>query len=348
MNKPVNIVPPALIGTQVSPPFRRVFQIAVQGVRIRLGRALVTLAGVALGIAFLMSAITTQYIHRAVAQVRDLRQQVNLMDSVLKNRVGSIHDKQIAIVYCGTLSPVETAYLERLRAAHSGAWRTYVDAPMAGKASRPPGSDFSRGAVVVLLLGDAPHCSVSLVDLTHGMPTQLVLDSRTDRQCILGAGVRRELFFGRQFADQRTRQARRAAADTFRTRWIMVISLMVTVIGVTNALLMSVTERFREIGTLKCLGALSSFIRCLFLIESALIGMAGSIIGVLAGALLTMLVYACMYGFTLTFGAMPYGELLLAALGALCTGTFLSVLAAFYPAQFASRMVPAAALRNTI
>ena len=51
-------------------------------------------------------------------------------------------------------------------------------------------------------------------------------------------------------------------------------------------MLMSVTERFREIGTMKCLGALDGFIVKLFLIESLFQGMAGTVMGVLLGLVL--------------------------------------------------------------
>jgi putative ABC transport system permease protein len=99
---------------------------------------------------------------------------------------------------------------------------------------------------------------------------------------------------------------------------------------------------------MKCLGALSVFIRRLFLIESALLGLAGSMLGVLAGILLTLTIYGCTYGFGLVFGALAYGPLALAALGAVVAGTVLAMLAALYPARVASRMVPAAALRSTV
>jgi ABC-type lipoprotein release transport system permease subunit len=122
----------------------------------------------------------------------------------------------------------------------------------------------------------------------------------------------------------------------------------VTTIGVSNALLMSVTERFREIGTMKCLGALSRFIRTLFLIESSLIGFAGSVIGAILGALLPMVAYGFTYSFPQVFGSMPYGWLVLAAAASTIAGTVLSVVAALYPARFASRMVPASALRSTV
>ncbi|MBD3240450.1 MAG: FtsX-like permease family protein, partial [Chitinivibrionales bacterium] len=63
--------------------------------------------------------------------------------------------------------------------------------------------------------------------------------------------------------------------DRYRSMWIITISLLVTVIGISNAMLMSVTERFREIGTMKCLGALSAFVRFMFLIESGFMGVVG-------------------------------------------------------------------------
>ncbi len=65
------------------------------------------------------------------------------------------------------------------------------------------------------------------------------------------------------------------ASGTARTVWLVSLSLLVCLVGITNAMLMSVMERFREIGTMKCLGALDSFIMKLFLIESLVLGAAG-------------------------------------------------------------------------
>ncbi|PIP16567.1 MAG: hypothetical protein COX46_01465, partial [bacterium (Candidatus Ratteibacteria) CG23_combo_of_CG06-09_8_20_14_all_48_7] len=70
------------------------------------------------------------------------------------------------------------------------------------------------------------------------------------------------------------------ASDSLaRSIWLVSLSLLVCVVGITNSMLMSVNERSREIGTMKCLGALNRFIMEIFLIESALQGLIGSIAG---------------------------------------------------------------------
>ncbi len=57
-------------------------------------------------------------------------------------------------------------------------------------------------------------------------------------------------------------------ATSAKQRWIVILSLLVCIVGIINAQLMSVTERFREIGTMKCLGALDRFIVRLFVLEA--------------------------------------------------------------------------------
>jgi len=201
-----------------------------------------------------------------------------------------------------------------------------------------------------LILGNGERSEVPLSTLAAGMSQRVALDSVEGR---VYAGdeapnVRREPFFGKESDEQIQKARQQVRAERFRTIWIVVISLLVTVLGVANALLMSVTERFREIGTMKCLGALSAFIRTLFLIESSLIGLVGSLVGVVLGALLPLIAYSFVYRFGLVFGSMPYGTLFISAAGAVVVGTLLAVLAAIYPARFASRMVPASALRSTV
>jgi len=64
---------------------------------------------------------------------------------------------------------------------------------------------------------------------------------------------------------------------------IAAISLLVGGIGIMNIMLVSVTERTREIGIMKAIGAKNSDIMWIFLIESGLLGLVGGIVGALMG-----------------------------------------------------------------
>ena len=336
------------LGIQEKLPFARAMRISIQGIRIRVGRSLVTVSGVVLGIAFLMSNLTTQLILQAVESERELKQTVDLMQALVKSEIGLIEGKQLAVVVFGDISAAGNQLLSRVQAEGPGSIRAYG---LTGAAyqSHPLGQ-VGDGAVAMLVLGNAEAAGISLGDLTSGMSRKVVLDSVDHRRYgdAPDSPVRRELFFGDRV---RQRQKELKAAEKqalFRTVWIAAISMFVTVIGVSNALLMSVTERFREIGTMKCLGALSAFIRTLFLIESSLIGVVGSIAGVVAGTVLPLVVYGFLYGFQTVLVSLDYSLLGLAAMGSALAGTIFSILAAIYPARVASNMVPAAALRSTV
>ena len=336
------------VGTQKKLPFKRAMRISIQGIRIRLGRSLVTVSGVVLGIAFLMSNLTSQLILKAVQDERELKQTVDLMQALVKSEIGVIEGKQLAVAVFGELSPAAEKLLGRLRDGKPAAINTFgLEGDAYVKKSLDAVAD---GASAMLVLGDREDAGVSMTALTAGMSGKVVLDTVDARQYpgATDASIRRELFFGEQVRQRQMDLKAKEKQALFRTAWIALISVFVTVIGVSNALLMSVTERFREIGTMKCLGALSAFIRTLFLMESSLIGVAGSIIGVIVGALLPAIVYGFLYGFPTIMVSLNYGLLGLAAIGSAVAGTILSILAAIYPARVASNMVPAAALRSTV
>lgn len=138
------------------------------------------------------------------------------------------------------------------------------------------------------------------------------------------------------------KQARNA-----RQGWLVVMSLLVCGVGITNSMLMSVTERFREIGTMKCLGALDSFIVRLFLIESVVLGFLGSVVGALVGHLIMLVVYMIKEGGDVVakMNWLHMGAYLLISL---VLGCFLSFVAAVAPAMQAARMPPAAALATEV
>ena len=128
--------------------------------------------------------------------------------------------------------------------------------------------------------------------------------------------------------------------------WLILISLLVCAVGITNAMLMSVTERFREIGTMKCLGALDWFVVKLFLIEAAFLGLVGSAAGALLGLVVSLLAWMAQYGNLLHI--VPWGQVFLRLLAAILVGAVLSVIGAIYPARRAGRMPPADAMRTEI
>ncbi len=129
-----------------------------------------------------------------------------------------------------------------------------------------------------------------------------------------------------------------------KTLWLVSLSLLVCAVGVLNAMLMSVSERFREIGTMKCLGALDGFIIKLFLLESAFVGGIGSLIGVALGLGLTLVTKVLTYGLVV-LSVMPWPSVLQVLVFAFFAGTILSVAAALYPAYQAARMQPVEAMR---
>ncbi len=130
--------------------------------------------------------------------------------------------------------------------------------------------------------------------------------------------------------------------------WLVVMSLLVCGVGITNAMLMSVTERFREIGTMKCLGALDSFIVRLFLIEAVALGLLGSVVGMLLGHLAMLGIFALRERSLSVAANMDWGQMLTYLLLCVLIGTVLSLIAAIAPAVRAARMRPAAALQTEI
>ncbi|MCL8251617.1 ABC transporter permease [Aeromicrobium fastidiosum] len=116
------------------------------------------------------------------------------------------------------------------------------------------------------------------------------------------------------------------------------ISLLVGGIGVMNIMLVSVTERIREIGLRKALGATPGSIGRQFLVEASMLGLAGGVIGVI----IAVVGAAVLPGLI----DQPVSLSLLATVGALLTSLALGVGFGVYPASRAARLTPIQALRS--
>lgn len=130
-----------------------------------------------------------------------------------------------------------------------------------------------------------------------------------------------------------------------KDRWLAILSLMVCAVGIVNAQLMAVTERFREIGTFKCLGALNSFVVRIFVLEAVYQGLLGGVSGSLIGILVSTFSIAWKVGWA-AFVHWPPGDMLITVLWASLLSVLLSLIGTIYPALVAARMHPAVALRT--
>lgn len=130
-----------------------------------------------------------------------------------------------------------------------------------------------------------------------------------------------------------------------KDKWLAGLALLVCLVGIVNAMLMSVTERFREIGTMKCLGALDSFIVRLFLIESSFEGFVGTVVGIILGFALSFLFNGLWNYGRFAIRYFPTSQIIYSALFCLVIGTVLAIVGALYPAYRAAKMEPVVAMR---
>ena len=131
---------------------------------------------------------------------------------------------------------------------------------------------------------------------------------------------------------------------TGRQIFLLAISFLVCMVGIANAMLMAITERYREIATMKCLGATDGYILSQFMLEAALQGFFGGVLGAVFGFLIATVRNALLYGGHL-WTYFPAGDLALCFLFSVAAGVLLSALASVQPSWSASRMAPMEAMR---
>jgi putative ABC transport system permease protein len=118
---------------------------------------------------------------------------------------------------------------------------------------------------------------------------------------------------------------------------LALISLFVGSIGIMNIMLVTVTERTREIGIMKSVGYSNSNILSLFLLESIMVSSFGGIVGTIIGSL-------GAYALEITLKLPPVFPLALIEIG-IAVSVLVGITAGLYPARKAARMNPVDALR---
>lgn len=137
--------------------------------------------------------------------------------------------------------------------------------------------------------------------------------------------------------------------------WMAIIALLICSVGIVNSMLMSVTERYKEIGTMKCLGAMNSHVLEIFLIEALILGLIGGVIGALTGwGIAIIWQYFLRADPGIIFSAIRLWMefdlknpimLLANPLVAIALSVFIALVSSIVPAYMAARLSPTEALR---
>lgn len=326
--------PDQVVGRQIVLPLRKAVEIAYKNIRLRLVRSMLVTSGIVLALAFLMSILASDAIisaMRAWANTSssnvELSQKADALKAKMNAKAAELGQALAALPENAPDGSFD--YFKYLGPEKEK--KKLSDLPtMLGVSQLPLPSD----SLTRLLANDAK--SVALFDQWVEIAGEL--------------GAARQLLTAPQQlmsimeANGEPSTPEAIAGSKVQTRWLLGLALLVAFVGILNAMLMSVTERFREIGTMKCLGALDGFIVKLFLIESFFQGMVGTVLGVGLGLLLSIVGASLAYGH-FAWIQFPWQVILVSAGFCFLVGVGLTVAGAVYPAWQAARMQPIEAMR---
>ena len=347
------------IGSQIVLPLSKAIEISLKSLKVRFWRSLITMSSIILAIAFLMSIWATTAVVASLrsgpaAELAMKMATLQLAQGEQKNIPGEHLD-----AVQQRLADARAAYAAKLPGDIAAAREaiTALETSTTGTAEERQAQMADLTATVNTLEAEVTRFSASQsatpgffaylrdeVRKAEGRNESIKLmlgDSATaaDAGEAAGGGANELAALGQESG----------MLDIFtkmhsKDVWLVSLALLVCFVGIVNAMLMSVSERFREIGTMKCLGALDSFIVKLFLLESSFQGFVGTALGVAVGFLLILFRSLLSYG-GYVIDYFPGAGVAASAVICLLIGFVLSVLAAIYPASTAARMEPVDAMR---
>ena len=334
-------------------PFSSVLVMTAASLRSRVGRSMITLFGITLGVAFLMAVGMASLLRGSLSQEESLRTTAASMVAATASELGTLDARNLGIVI-EHWDQLTRNFLEQL--SDHDKLRLQLFAP---NVSLP-----ETLGTIVASRAEAAHQASALIICNHGAANASPIfpdDLRLQENVVMDI---EGLYDPKVLSDQGLRyidlqqappgsalglgHGREEADGASRALWLIVVSLLVSGIGIANALLMSVTERFREIGTLKCLGALDRLVVQTFVIESGMLGLVGSILGVGVGGGITVIGNATTYGWATVWRQLPWQSSMTMGLASVGIGLVVAMVAAIYPAVIATRMMPSDALRTEV
>ncbi|WP_283137575.1 ABC transporter permease [Rhizohabitans arisaemae] len=180
----------------------------------------------------------------------------------------------------------------------------------------------------------------------NGRPSRIYVRSRTERTQAVSELLARaanprsphEVAVSRP-SDALTARLEVADSATALFVGLGAVALLVGGVGIANVMIVSVLERRAEIGLRRALGAARRHVAAQFILESLLLGFAGGVVGVLAGAVITCVV-AAGRGWQVLIPPEALG-------GGLVTAVAIGTLSGIYPAMRAASVPPTEALRTS-
>lgn len=332
---------PKQVQRQITLPLSKAIEIAYKSIRQRLSRSLLVTSGIILALAFLMSIRTTQAIEESI---RDWNKQVSAERTAKAKEVADAAKRVRDVVEAVNAELASHPFVS----VQPWDVHAHLQKLQDEKDIRPLPMSINALESVMSV---APIVGPKLdhwADLQRAFVANPRFNQQKQLEVILESKGSEAVAASKPGAKPSASDIDASlAAQRTKTNWLLGLALMVAFVGILNAMLMSVTERFREIGTMKCLGALDSFIIKLFLIESLFQGAVGTVLGLILGLGMSLAGAYSGYGL-FAFINLPIGEIAIVALVCLAVGVALTVGGAVYPAWQAARMQPIEAMRADV